>query len=279
MSDAERVDCLVVGAGPAGLTAAMYLRRFHRHVALVDDGASRAMRIDRSSNIPGFPYGISGESLLERLREQLRHAGGEVTRGRVESLVRTGDEGFVAETSVGVVRARSVVLATGVVDREPEIDGLDEVRRRGRLRYCPICDGHEWTGRRIGVIGEGDHVQREARFIRRYTPEVVVVDPSALRVEWRGDAGLRVHCAGSPPADVDVLYAALGTIARSQLAERLGAALDDAGALLVDAHGRTAVDGLLAAGDVVSALDQVAVATGHGAIVATAVHNRLRARD
>src|SRR5689334_18362271 len=99
------LDALIIGAGPAGLTAAIYLARFRRSVALVDGGQSRARYIPRTRNYPGFPDGISGEELLERLRQQAARYGANVTPGLVTSLVREGDA-FVAETGDATIRAR-----------------------------------------------------------------------------------------------------------------------------------------------------------------------------
>jgi len=173
------------------------------------------------------------------------------------------------------------------------------VVRRGLLRQCPICDGHEHTGQRIAVLGDGPHAQREALFISHFSQPVHLVGlaapalPSGAGERFDSavqDGGVKPH--ESPVAkaclqadgsvglelrdgsilDVDVLYAAVGCRPRSALALPLGAEKDEVGHLVVDAHCSTSVPGLFAAGDVVSALDQLAVAMGHGAIAATAIH-------
>jgi thioredoxin reductase (NADPH) len=291
------VECLVVGAGPAGLAAAIYLKRFHRSVRVVDDGDSRALRIPRSHNYPGFPDGIRGSELLERLRRQLTNVQGDVQAASV-SAIEARDGGFVAELGGERVVARTVLLATGVCDNEPELPGVDALRERGLLRQCPICDGYEHSGRSIGVIGRGEHGVREALFIRDFSDDVryvsdgaelsddacrrlalqgVRVLPGRARVACPDDrGGVRLVMEAGETHRLDVLYAALGTRPRAHLAAELGARLDDAGNVVVDAHCRTDVEGLYAAGDVVSALDQLAVAAGHAAIAATAIHNALR---
>src|SRR5438128_1644095 len=113
------VDCLVIGAGPAGLTAGMYLRRFHRRVRIVHDDDSRAKRIPLSHNYPGFPQGIPGHELLARLGTQLDNVGGEVTEGRIDDIATSPDGGFRARTGDTELHASTVLLATGVVDIEP----------------------------------------------------------------------------------------------------------------------------------------------------------------
>lgn len=288
------IDCLVVGAGPAGLTAAIYLRRFHRHVKLIDAGRSRARWIERSHNVPGFPEGIGGDELLARMRQHLSRVHGEVDEGEVSALMPHA-HGFTARTSLGELHARTVVLATGVVDKVPELPGCDGLRTQDLLRQCPICDGYEHTGRRIVVLGEGLHGAREALFIRHFSEDVTLVQAhvghrEALPLHRAGiklidatprcaqalpQGGLRLQLDDGQAHDFEVMYAALGVSPRAELARALGADTDECGGLTVDAHGRTSLPGLHAIGDVVSGLDQIAVACGQGAITATAVHNQL----
>jgi thioredoxin reductase (NADPH) len=144
----EPYDCLIVGAGPAGLAAATYLARYRRDVKVVDSGESRAAKIPRSRNIPGFPAGISGTDLLERLRAQARRAGIAISPGCVTSIERE-DDGFLARVGRRVVRARRVLLATGTTDHVP-LPGLSQrATQRGIVRWCPICDGMEALDRKV----------------------------------------------------------------------------------------------------------------------------------
>jgi thioredoxin reductase (NADPH) len=293
----ETLDCLVVGAGPAGLVAATYLARYRRRIAVVDAGASRARWIPTSHNCPGFPLGVSGTALLARLRAQAEEHGVVVTHGRIEALGREpraadeprarGDEApsvFVARDAAGgALRAATVILATGIVDRLPEVaggpDALADAIEAGTLRLCAICDAYEARDSRIAVLAPGEEARTHAAFLRTFSRNVDAIDSG---VPYRLDcdaAGCRIEtdadAAGSAPRTYDTLYPVLGGDAQSQLARTLGAAVDDEGALRTDAHQQTSVRGLYAIGDVVSALNQIAVAVGHAAIAATAVHNRL----
>jgi len=209
---ADACDCLVIGGGPAGLMAALYLQRYHRRVLLVDHGHSRALYIDRSHNYPGFPQVIECTELLSRMHDGRR------------------------------VLTRSVLLATGVVDGVPDLPGID-----------------------AGF--EGIDPQR--------------IERVGVNTRMRAGAGAPVLLQTIDGARhaFDVVYAALGVQPRSQLARSLGAQLDGRNNVIVDAHCQTSVKGLYAAGDVVSALDQLAVAVGHGAIAATAIHNGLPDRQ
>ena len=299
LDDLKPLDCLIVGGGPAGLTAAIYLRRFYRNVRLFDAGQSRAALIPRSHNYPGFPDGINGNELLERLRTQLQRYGGEVTPARVERVQRSPDGLFHAETSAGPVVARTLLLATGVVDLDPDLPGFQAVKEQALIRYCPICDGFEFSDQRIGVIGSGRHGVKEAIFIRNYSRAMTFIGltgcaqlTDALRdeltrhqvsvLEGHGtnlsvtDSGaVQLALADGRREEFDVLYCALGTKVRSDLGLSLGAECDDGGCLRVDPHLLCSIDGLYAAGDVTDRLDQIAVATGQAAIAATAIHNRL----
>jgi thioredoxin reductase (NADPH) len=291
MPSPRPADCLVVGAGPAGLTAALYLHRFLRHVVLVDHGHSRALAIDRSNNFPAFPQGISGHDLLRRLRAQLAEAQGEVSAAEVTALQRH-PEGFAARCEGMTWLSRTVLLATGVLDAVPALPGIEQVQRRRLLRQCPICDGYEHRGQRIVVLGDGPHAAREAAFIAHYSPHVAhaglthvpataqpgvrTLPAPASRADLPPGGGVRVCLADGSRHDFDVAYAALGVQPRSQLGRALGAEVDAQGNLVVDAHGATSVHGLYAAGDVASGLDQLVVAASQGAIAATAIHNLLR---
>jgi len=293
-------DCVVVGAGPAGLTAAIYLGRFRRDVRVVESGASRAARIPLSRNHPGFPEGVRGRELLARMRQQAEKYGAVIQSGRVEDLIPQRD-GFRLVTAEGELSGRTVLLATGVVDIEPDIPGVQEGVARGLIRICPICDGYETIGTRVGVIGRDAHAAREAIFLRAYSDEVALIHggkpqdlPEACRAEL-AEAGVEVIeapiesvvldeerisalCFGPDSTRrFDSLYAGLGVQPRTQLAVQAGARLDENGRLVVGEHQETSVPGLYAAGDVVRGLNQISTAEGEGAIAATHIHNVLRA--
>lgn len=290
------LDCVVVGGGPAGLTAALYLRRFLRSVRLVDAGAGRARRISRSNNVAGFPDGIAGPRLLARMTQHLQQVGGAVMPGTVDALQIRPDGSFELAVGAQSLLARTVILCTGVRDRLPAVTGAAEVEAAGLLRYCPVCDGYEHRGGRIGVIGNSAHGVREAAFLLNFSPDVGFIgmggaserlQPELRKAGLTALPGELAQLAVGSEGEVDVrmddgrshrfhaLYAALGVDPCTALAARLGARLDDVGNIVVDAHGRTGVAGLYAAGDVVQALDQIGVAVGQAAIAATAVHNSL----
>jgi thioredoxin reductase (NADPH) len=215
---------------------------------------------------------------------------------RITGLEREGDE-FAATSGDQIIRARFVLIATGIVDESPELPGLEKAVAEGSIRYCPVCDGYEVTGQRIGVLGHSEDASSKARFLRTYSNDVTLLSldegssedtqkAGSLReagikvagpvsaIEHGGD-GIRAVLRGGQTLAFDVVYPALGCGVRSELATALGAKTNDVGCLEVDSHQCTTVAGIYAAGDVVSDLHQITVATGHAAIAATHIHKSL----
>jgi thioredoxin reductase (NADPH) len=293
-----QADCLIIGGGPAGITAAIYLARFHLRTIVIDAGKSRAALIPRTNNHAGFPHGISGKELLERMRQQAHRFAVEFHHGRVERLEKlTG--GFVATTQSGFATAPTVLLATGVTNLAPRMPAEihDEALSHGQLRYCPVCDAYEASGQRIAVIGTGARGAKEAEFLRSYSDDVTLIAPHArhkLETSERDRLNnIGVAIIDGPAQDFelaagtigfvcaagkcwfDTIYPALGSNIHSELAIALGADCSDEGCIRVDSHQSTSVPGLFAAGDVVLGLDQISHAMGEASVAGTAMRNRL----
>ena len=296
-ADVEIADVLVIGAGPAGLVGAVYLSRYRRNVVVVDAGASRAARIPRSRNVPGFPAGIAGPLLLQRLRRQATASGVVVTAGKIDALRHETGGLFVAEGSTRTWRARNLLLATGMKDTPLSIPLPNSATRRGIVRWCPVCDGYEAIDRRILIVGESSHGAEHALFIRSYTNDLtlLLVDGAALA----GNDAAALQLAGvrvvhGTPARVrlqrksgelqlqdgtrlhfDVMYPMLGGTPQVAPATGLGARCGADGRLDVDEFEETSISGLYVAGDAVSSLNQICVAMAQAAVAATAIHRRL----
>jgi thioredoxin reductase (NADPH) len=290
----------VIGGGPAGLTAAIYLARFHLDILVVDGGKGRAATIPCTHNHAGYPDGISGNELIGQMRDQAQRYGAKIIDGTVSRLERDEESGlFEAEWGSGPVRARSVLLATGVTNRRPPMDEElhDEALANGLIRYCPICDGYEVTDKKVGVLGSGHHGVAEAVFLRSYTSDVILIAPDKalnvsavdrLALDGAGietvDGPAQAVAIGEGSITVDTaeghftfdsVYPALGSDVHSQLAKMVGARLGDDGCVGVDTHMRTSVEGVYAAGDLVIGLDQISNAMGQGGIAATTIRNDL----
>lgn len=290
------MDCIIVGGGPAGLTSAIYLARFRRHVAVIDSGESRARLIPKSHNYPGFAAGVTGPRLLELLRKQAEHYGVKLIGGCVERLDKDNSH-FTVRWSGGELSAPRIIMATGLVDKCPPIPRLAEAIASGLVRYCPICDGFEASDQRIAVLGHAQDACAKVLFLRSYSQSVTlltldgsvpgqdlcteleragVMRPLAsVSAIDHGPDGVTATLVGGEHLTFDTLYPVLGCDVRSEFAVNLGAKHSNIGTLLVDAHQQTTVDGLYAIGDVVSDLHQLAVGTGHAAVAATHVHHTL----
>jgi thioredoxin reductase (NADPH) len=300
------VDTLIVGAGPGGLTAAIYLRRFTRSVALVDKGNSRLRLIPVSHNYPGFPEGVQGHVLLGNLTVQLERYGGTVMPGEIVDL-RLEDGLFVAdyapedapEGDFTQIRAHTVLLATGVADAGLPIENWREAIAFGSLRLCPVCDGFDVMDKRIAVATADTNPVGHALFMRTFSSDVTLFErgsPSMLDDDDRrrlSAAGVRLiesplravsmdasmkpvlHTEDGEDHSADVFYPMLGEKARSNLAVKLGARTAQCDELVVDEHQATSVPGLYAIGDVTVGLNQIAVATGGAARAAVRIHNQL----
>ena len=283
-------DCIIIGAGPAGITGAIYLARFRKDIMIFDDNKSRAERIPVSHNYPAFPFGISGSELLVRLKEQLSCYKVPLVEDSVETIVQYESGIFVVKTKTGTQLAKTILLATGVEDVEPvfpnDLDGI----QRGLIRHCPVCDAFEVIDKKIAVIGEGSAGLEQALFMRTYTKDLylltlgktcnwkkselqkikaaelniihlpvedIELTTSKVKISFQGDVCLEVNC----------LYSALGTYKNNKLALDLNARMDK-GLLVVNKFQQTSVKGLYAAGDIVAGLHQVCVAESQAAVAA-----------
>jgi len=295
----QTVDCLIIGAGPAGLTAALYLARFHRDVIVANGGPSRAALIPASHNFPGFPEGISGIDLLERLRTQAVNCGAKIFQTRITELEIS--EGLYQSVLDGQpVRAKTLLLATGISDEHPLMENWASNIQAGKIRLCPICDGFEVKDQNIGIISRLDCGMAHALFLRTYSPRVtlfcqpaaenlsseareklkaagvVISEGTVMAVNADGEKPV-VHISDGAEYQFDTLYILLGEARGTHFAKALGAACSPDSNLILDEHQQTSIPGLYAAGDAANSLHQIGVAVAQAAIAATHIHNNLPA--
>jgi len=298
----HELDCVIVGGGPAGLTAGIFLARFRRRFALIDGGDSRASWIPRSHNHPAFPNGINGIDLLQRMRQQMQEFGGTRREGLVTALGREADGRLRVEMGNDTLLAPHVILATGVRDNLPPLEDAVQHVREGLIRQCPICDGFEVQGKRVAVLGHKPCTAGEALFLRTYTDDLTLVtmgEPLTIKPEDRErleGTGVRivetplrrldcmrdrveVHLADGEVLRFDAAYSGLGTEPHTDLGRMVGAELMEDGRFVTDAHQRTAGPGLYAAGDAGTGLNQIAVAMAQAEVAAVDIHNALRREE
>lgn len=297
-------DIAIVGAGPAGLSAAIYSARFCRSTLVLHDGKARARRIVKTYNVPGFDDGITGPELIERMTRHASKYGAQFVETEIATAVRQDGLFVLTDTAGQTWRSKALILATGIVLNQIPLDEAthETAIANDVLRYCPVCDGFEHRGKRIAVVGCDLSGAGEALFLRQFSDDITLLpkDEAELTAEERTDlAAAGVTTILSPitlyapqadsfdiyvrgqaaPLRFDVLYPALGVTPRNELAAGLSLPLNECGNTDAASPFGTAAPGLYCAGDLVDGLDQVSVAIGHGAVAATKAHNWLRDRD
>ena len=309
----EGVDVLIVGGGPAGLSAATWVGRYQRSTLLVDARGQRNLAATEIHGMLGTGPATPAEyyaDVDEGLRQYptVRRLGGLVT-----DLVRDGDDRFVARiapvapTDEGnggddevTVTARRIILTTGVRDRLPDLNGIHE-HYGVDVHHCPACDGLTAAGQRIIVLGVGAHVPAYASELLDWASEVVIITESDSDPSFDDDQraacaehdievvdGVARELVGRPGELEGVRLADGRVIAGSkvffsyahhptnELATSLGCEMDDEGGLTVNAMQLTSVDGVYAAGDIVAGLQLVPIAVGTGAAAGVACATSLR---
>jgi thioredoxin reductase (NADPH) len=304
MSKSNSLEAIVIGAGPGGLTAALYLARYRRKTLVIHDDTARASRIPLTHNVPGFPDGIAGPDLLARMTEHASHYGAEFERATVTAIKPLSDGFEVALEGGAIRRSRIVILATGLLLNQVDLphEVHEQAIKDDVLRYCAVCDAYEHIDRAIAVAGCEDSGASQAMFLARYSNDVTLFpqDPDGLADEDRtklGKMGVKIverpmesvtptsesmmlKARGSSEEwEFGVLYPCYGTRPRTELAKAMGLPLEESGNLHSGSHFKTDIPGFFAAGDIVDGLDQISVAMGHGAIAATKAHSWLREQD
>lgn len=287
-------DCVVIGAGPAGLTCAIFLARYRLRVLVFDDGKPRNYA---ARGIHGFlgQHGIAPGELLKRGREEALAFGVEFVDARVSKVEKVGDV-FEVTSERGVICARRVVLAYGVRDKLPDIPDV-EAYYGNSIHHCPDCDGYEVTGKRVGVIGWGKKAVGLAMKLMQWSDQLTIFTDGNDRdwsdelqsklltcsigvkdekvVALTGDGGqvtAAVLSSGEKVA-VDALFFTIGVERSCTLAEDLGCKLvKDTVNIQVDDLKKTSIDGVYAVGDLVPGSQLAVTSAADGAIAAIAIN-------
>jgi thioredoxin reductase len=257
-------ECVVVGGGAAGLSAALVLGRARRSTLVLDSGGQSNLAAAHVGGLLGLDGTPPGE-LYERAAAQIAAYDTVVIRSAEVIDARAEGEEFAVKLAGGEeVLARALVLATGMDYEVPDVPGFRE-HWGGAVFHCPFCHGWEVRDRRLVVYGEGPMAERQAALLKGWSGDLTVIAPkevAALRVEDGTVRAVVCHDGSEVACDAVLVLAPLRR--RGQLAERLGLELTDEGFVAVDALAHTSVPGVYAAGDLAVAPQQVAVAIGSG---------------
>lgn len=294
------VDALVVGGGPAGLSAATWLGRYQRSTLVVDAGEQRNRDADLAHGLLGRDPVPPGELLADARDGVTRYPGVTLHHGTVDAVAPTDDDRFhVTVDGSRRVTAARLVLATGVRDRLPRVAGIGD-HYGTDVHHCPACDGYSARGREVIVLGYGDQVPAFAAELLDWADTVRIVDDTTepaftpsqretldahgievvdgVAESFIGETGalrgLRLTDGRMVPGSkVFFSYAHHPT---NRLAADLGCELDDEGQILVNQFHLTSVNGVYAAGDIIPGLQLVPIAIGHGAAAGIACATSLR---
>lgn len=306
--DKDVVDVAIIGAGPAGLSAALYAGRAKLSTVVIEQGAAggQAATTHWIENYPGFPEGISGPDLMQRMEEQARKFDAEFACTAVNSVSRDDRGYFSVISGEGNHTVRTVIVATGTIPRSLGVPGEDKLRGMG-VSYCATCDGPFFRGKEVLVIGGGDSAIVEALFLAKFASRVTVVhrrgelratkavqddafaNPkiefhwNSVATEILGDSKVEgvmlkdVRTGDTRLVKADGVFVAIGSRPDTHFIEtKTMVDTDERGYILTDDRMRTRTPGLLAAGDVrAKSLRQVVTAVSDGAIAAVEAEKHL----
>ncbi|WP_028578510.1 NAD(P)/FAD-dependent oxidoreductase [Desulfomicrobium escambiense] len=292
----EKTDILIIGQGPAGLSAAIYTARAGMRTLIV--GCAPKVAGDYEiDNYFGFTEPITGKELIERGRAQAAKFGVEMRCDRVLAMHHNGDQKFVAKTEDGEIEATALVLATGVSRVRPGIANLGDYEGKG-VSYCVSCDGYFMRGKPVMVVGEANFAANQALELLQYTPSVQVCTQGKApemseEFLWRlresgipvlqskitslaGNGGLeQVVMDGGEQIDAQGLFIAMGQASSNDFAYSLGL-VRNGQFIDTDREQRTNIPGVFAAGDCVGRFLQISVAVGEGALAGRAAISHVK---
>ena len=293
-------DLVVIGSGVTGYGAAMYAARLDLSVAVIGDVDGGTITLtDDVANYPGFIQ-LTGKELSDNLKAHAQDYPVLIESGTVKDIFRSKEKFFYVVTENKSFLAKSILIATGMKERELEVPGHDELKNRG-VSYCALCDAPLYKDKVVAVVGGSDSAAKEALLLAKYCPKVYIIyrkaklrpEPiNARRIEREpkievitetnvtavlGDGkvtGVKLDNPhnGSDTLELDGIFVAIGGIPYSELAKKLGVELNNKGEIKIDRSSRTNVEGVFAAGDVVDSEFKQAI-TG----VAEGVHSAYQA--
>jgi thioredoxin reductase (NADPH) len=302
-------DLIVVGAGPAGLTASIYASRYKlNHLVLGDMCGSSVMKAHMIENWPG-EKSISGSELITKFQEHAKALGGEILPENMVSITKDGDIFRLRTSQDKSLEAKAVIISSGTKERKLGIPGEEELLGRG-VSYCAICDAAFFKNKTVAVAGGGNSAVMAALMLSEHAAKVYLVhrndnfkaEPIMLERARQNPkieilAGFVIESvagekrvekitldkdyAGSKELKLDGLFIEIGMIPNGILLKETGVTMDSFGHIVIDAGGKTNVDGLFAAGDVTTGsngLRQILSASAEGMIAVSSVFNFLKAK-
>jgi thioredoxin reductase (NADPH) len=297
----EIYDIIIVGGGPAGLTAAIYAAR-HNMKTLILEGkkiGGKALEAHWIDNYPGFPEGIKGEDLMEKFINQTKKFGAEVKEETVIGLADYGDLKMVS-TRKGYHQSKSIIIATGVGRKQLSVPGENEFKGRG-VSYCAVCDGPFFKGKDVAVIGAGHEAVHDAEMLvktsktvylitgskgfseeypeltrLRENPKIKILEGVNVTAIEGSELVEKIKLEAGGQLKVDGVFIILEHISTIGIINDAGVDTDEGGCIIVDRDQMTNIPGIYAAGDCSCRGMQIVTATGGGARAALSAMKYIR---
>lgn len=293
-------NIVIIGAGPAGISAALYAARGNMNPLVINNGIGALEKAEKIENYYGLEQPLSGKELYERGISQAEALGVRILDAEVLGI--SGFDTFTVKTTAGDFDTVSVILATGGKRSAPKIPGLKEFEGRG-VSYCAVCDAFFYRGKEVAVVGNGEFALHEAEELRNVTQDVTIytdgkepefsrehpIAVNTMKIQAiEGDdkvSGLLMHSdiaaqdAEAPENSfypADGVFVALGTAGSTEIARQMGAEITDKGNIKTDEEMATTIPGLFAAGDCTGGLLQVSKAVYEGSMAAISAGKYVR---
>ena len=293
-------NIVIIGAGPAGISAALYAARGNMNPLVINNGIGALEKAEKIENYYGLEQPLSGKELYERGIAQAKALGVRILDAEVLGI--SGFDTFTVKTTAGDFDTVSVILATGGKRSAPKIPGLKEFEGRG-VSYCAVCDAFFYRGKEVAVVGNGDFALHEAEELRNVTQDVTIytdgkepefsrehpiaVNTMKIQAIEGGDkvSGLLMQSdTAAQDAEAsensfypaDGVFVALGTAGSTEIARQMGAEITDKGNIKTDEEMATTIPGLFAAGDCTGGLLQVSKAVYEGSMAAISAGKYVR---
>lgn len=300
----ENFDIIIIGAGPAGLTAGLYAGRQNSKALVIDKGLAGGLgsEVPMMENYPGFDL-ISGMELISKMKPQCEKFS-EIRENQIIEDIEKRDDGIYIKTKSSIgddfneYLTKSVILATGASHKHLNVPGENEFLGRG-VAYCATCDGMFFVNRNVLMVGGGNSAAQEALYLKNIGCNVKIVHRrDSLRCEHRleellqekgveilwnstikeikGDMAVNsvtlVRDGVEEEYETDAVFVAIGDEPSNGLAKQLGVELDENGYIITDKSQATNVSGVYAAGDITGGVKQWIVACGEGAVAAISAY-------
>ena len=281
------LDIIVIGSGPAGVSAAVYLKRFNLDVTVISNDNTALYSAHQIDNYYGF-YGISGEELYQNGINQLNSLDINIINETVLAIEAYSN--FIVTTNKGVYEAKRVILATGKSRNKLKIKNARDFEMRG-LSYCATCDGFFYRGKKIGIIGSGSAMMHELSFLRNMTNDIIIfTDGEEIQVEGFNVVGEKIISlygneflegviTEQNKYNLDGLFVAIGDASTFDFIKHLGIATDDKNNIKVDSNYQTNIKNLYAIGDSIGGVLQIAKAVYDGMMVSYSIYNERKSLD